>query len=109
MSRLGTLREGLNESSYYLSASCQVNGLPALICNTKSQDTKSTTEHEMEETKEQSRVQIKDPDPSDTFSGAGLGLAAYWLLVSFSLAKSKRNTSKGGLRQENEEDDGPEA
>lgn len=35
ISRLGILGEGFNVFSYYLSPSCQVNCVPALICKTK--------------------------------------------------------------------------
>lgn len=46
--RLSILGEGFNVFSYYLSPSCQVNCIPALICKTKRPGHKSSTKRRRE-------------------------------------------------------------
>lgn len=69
--RLSILGEGFNVFSYYLSPSCQVNCIPALICKTKRPGHKSTTKqrtrnnekknnHNLENTNESMLIQYKE-------------------------------------------------
>ena len=55
--RLSILEEGFNVFSYYLSPSCQVNCIPALICKTKRPGHKSTTK---QREKKKEKIKLKN-------------------------------------------------